>query len=117
MTRRLTPHHRFTAVALGAMMAAFVIAGTAAAQTRPAAAGATATATAAAQAHGIDAVNVEALKKHYLECERASTRGELDRDDIMACSVVYEVVKQRAFGGSYDALHAWWRQTRDRTAR
>lgn len=71
--------------------------------------GTTALATGAAYAQGADGARSEALKKHYLECEAAASRGALDRDGMMSCSVVYEVLKQRVF----DALHAWWRQARD----
>ena len=116
MARRLTPFVRFTAAALAAVIASFVIIGTSAADERPMAADDTAAA-GAAPAQAIDVVHPQALKLRYLRCEQAASDGTLDRAGVMSCSVVYEELKHRVFGGSFDALHAWWRQTRDGAAR
>ena len=115
MARRLPPIARFTAAAIAALIATLVIVGSAAADERTIAANATADGVAPAQA--IDVVHPQALKLRYLRCEQAASDGTLDRDGVMSCSVVYEELKQRVFGGSFDALHAWWRQTRDGAAR
>lgn len=116
MARRLAPFVRFTAAALAAVVASFVIIGTSAAEERPMVANGT-TATGVAAAKAVDLVHPQALKLRYLRCEQAASDGTLDRDGVMSCSVVYEQLKQRVFGGSFDALHAWWRQTRDGAAR
>ncbi len=54
-------------------------------------------------------VPVEELKAMYLNCNREALAGRLDAGAIMACSVVYETLKQRAFGGDFDALRSWSR--------
>lgn len=115
MARRFTPIVRFTAAALAAVIASFVVIGTSAAGERATAAETAATLSSGAQA--IDRLHPQALKLRYLGCEQAASDGTLDRSGIMSCSVVYEELKQRVFGGSFDALHAWWRETRDRAAR
>lgn len=52
-------------------------------------------------------MDMESLKSTYLACERAALRGELATGEIMLCSVIYEDVKQRAFGGDFAKLKAW----------
>jgi hypothetical protein len=55
----------------------------------------------------------DALKREYLMCERAATQTLLDPAEARACSVLYEQVRNRLFGGSFDALLDWWRGARD----
>jgi hypothetical protein len=50
---------------------------------------------------------IDTLKSVYLECERAAINGRLAVGDIMLCSVIYEEVKRRAFGGDFARLKAW----------
>lgn len=61
--------------------------------------------------HGVppEEGNVAELKNAYLECDRASMTRPLTSSEIMQCSVVYEELKKRAFGGDFDKLHAWSR--------
>lgn len=54
--------------------------------------------------------SVAELKRAYLRCSRAAIDGELDRAGIMQCSVVYEMLKHRAFDGDFDKLYAWSRR-------
>lgn len=118
MARKPTPNVRFAAAVLMAMIAAVVIAGTATAGESDALlAGSAAAAGKAPPARQIDGLDSQALKRRYLDCERAASDGTLDRASVMSCSVVYEELKQRVFGGSFEALHAWWRHTPDRVAR
>lgn len=49
----------------------------------------------------------EELKKRYLACTHASEQGALARLEVRWCSVVYDALLTRTFGGSYDALRAW----------
>lgn len=112
MARRLPPIARFTAAAIAALIATLVIVGSAAADERTSAADAAADGGAAARP--MDVVHSESLKLRYLRCEQAASERPLDGTTITSCSVVYEELKQRVFGGSFDALHAWWRETRDR---
>lgn len=117
MARKPTPNVRFAAAVLMAMIAAVVIAGTATAGESDALSGSTAAAGKAPPAQQIDGLDSQALKRRYLDCDRGASDGTLDRASVMSCSVVYEELKQRVFGGSFEALHAWWRQTPDRVAR
>lgn len=52
-------------------------------------------------------VPVEYLKRIYLACAGAAVDGQLDNAGIMQCSVAYEVLKERAFGGDFLKLLAW----------
>ncbi len=47
------------------------------------------------------------LKATYLGCSRDALLGTLDWDEIAACSVVYETLLTREFGGDFFALLAW----------
>ena len=65
----------------------------------------------ASAAHGsngeqIDA-SVDALKREYLACDRSAMSGQLSSGGIMHCSIVYEELKRRAFGGDFDKLLVW----------
>lgn len=61
-------------------------------------------------------VPVDDLKRSYLACHDASTRRVLGMGEVMHCSVVYEALKQRAFGGDFERLLAWARAQPPRTA-
>jgi len=50
---------------------------------------------------------IDELKRIYLACDRAAINGELDTAGIRQCSIVYEELKRRAFGGDFDELLAW----------
>ena len=52
-------------------------------------------------------MSVDELKQVYLLCDSATNNGRLDTAGIMQCSIVYEELKQRAFGGDFEALFAW----------
>ena len=53
------------------------------------------------------AIPLEKLKSAYLQCEQTAVSGRLGTGDIMLCSVLYEELKQRAFGGDFPRLKAW----------
>jgi hypothetical protein len=53
------------------------------------------------------------LKDLFLRCSRESSQRRLDSGDAARCSIASEVLKQRSFGGDFDALLAWWRIHRD----
>ena len=110
MARRLPPHARFTAAAIAALIATLIIVGSAGAGERTIAADG---ADGAAPPEAMDVVHPESLKLRYLQCEQAASQSPLDAPMVMSCSVVYEELKQRVFGGSFDALHAWGREARD----
>lgn len=54
-----------------------------------------------------EAVSIDELKNLYLGCERAALAGSLDGEAVMHCSVAYEELKRRAFGGDFQSLKAW----------
>lgn len=62
------------------------------------------------------ALSPEELKRVYLTCELASSRGLLAMSDVVQCSIVYEELKRRVFDGDYDKLLAWWRLQRSDVA-
>jgi hypothetical protein len=52
-------------------------------------------------------IPIEKLKSTYLRCENAAVNAKLGTGEIMLCSVVYEELKQRAFGGDFNRLKDW----------
>jgi hypothetical protein len=50
------------------------------------------------------------LKALYLGCARESARQRLSPHDAARCSAAAELLKERSFGGDFDALLAWWRR-------
>lgn len=51
---------------------------------------------------------VEALKRLYLDCERGVAAGEMRGGGVALCSIAYEELKRRAFGGDFGRLKAWY---------
>lgn len=47
------------------------------------------------------------LKAYYLQCSRAATQRVLDSQQIALCSIGYEILLQKVFGGDFAALLAW----------
>lgn len=54
----------------------------------------------------------EDLKAYFLRCERSATQTSLGSDDAAFCSIGYEILLQRTFGGDFFALLDWWRSQR-----
>lgn len=54
----------------------------------------------------------DVLKREYLKCDRAAAEGRLDMPSAVRCSLLYEELRDRVFDGDFDALLAWWRETR-----
>jgi hypothetical protein len=50
---------------------------------------------------------IEELKGVYVGCEQAAAANRLDGDDVMYCSLVYEELKERAFGGEFRRIKSW----------
>jgi hypothetical protein len=75
--------------------------------------------TAFAQARSLqDAASapVDELKRIYLACDWAASRTVLDASTAAHCSIVGEALQQRAFGGDFEQLLAWWRAKKDGVA-
>jgi hypothetical protein len=68
---------------------------------------ATATRSQSSEAARTEVTPVDGLKQVYLDCERRAATGDLDTGEIMKCSVIYEELKRRAFGGDFKSLKAW----------
>jgi hypothetical protein len=64
----------------------------------------------------LNATPESCLQTLYLRCSSEAIRGRLGRGEIAACSVVYETLLKRSFGGDFDALLAWSRQQADDAA-
>ena len=58
------------------------------------------------------------LKRFYLKCARASVRGRISGGEIQLCSVGYEQLLQRVFGGNFREFLEWRRNAvrRDETS-
>lgn len=98
---KLLPHLRAALCALGLALAG---AGLAQPQSRPAAPDSEARFVAA-----LEQASHEQLKSIYLACSDEAERRVLGSGEAAACSIAYETLKRRVFGGDFDALLAWSR--------
>lgn len=57
------------------------------------------------------------LKTLFSECSGWANRGLLDPHSAAICSVGYEALLRKSFGGSFQAMLAWWRAERTRPLR
>jgi hypothetical protein len=62
----------------------------------------------AGRAQSVSTMPIEDLKTAYLDCERSALAGNLGKDSTMECSIYYETLKNRAFGGSFNRLKEWY---------
>lgn len=56
-------------------------------------------------------MSVDELKRGYVSCSEAAMNSRLDNGSAMYCSMIYEELKRRAFGGDFERLLAWSRST------
>jgi hypothetical protein len=56
------------------------------------------------------------LKRLLVECNAAANSRLLDGGSAFACSIGYEALLKRHFGGDFQAMLAWWRTVPERTA-
>lgn len=49
------------------------------------------------------------LKRLLVQCQAAADRDLLDTATAHACSIGYEALLRRGFGGNFQAMLAWWR--------
>lgn len=54
------------------------------------------------------------LEVLFLHCARESSERLMGFDEAALCSFGFEALKQRRFGGDFNALLAWWRLHRDK---
>ena len=55
------------------------------------------------------------LQSAYLDCERQSEATLLDFGTAAHCSIIYEALKERVFGGDFRRLLKWWAQQKQAT--
>jgi hypothetical protein len=65
---------------------------------------------AALPAGPLDRATPEQLKAAYLHCDRVASTELFDADAAHACSIVFEALKARVFGGSTDRFIVWLQQ-------
>ena len=63
------------------------------------------------------ALTVDELKLMYLECDRRARQTMLGSAEAAHCSMAYEELKQRGFGGDFGRLLAWWQAQQRADAR
>ncbi|WP_332815039.1 hypothetical protein [Ramlibacter sp.] len=56
-----------------------------------------------------EALGEHCLKRLALACDAAASRGLLDPGSAISCSIGYEALLRRGFGGDFQAMLAWWR--------
>lgn len=49
------------------------------------------------------------LKRLVVQCDAAAGREMLDMGSAAACSLGYEALLRRGFGGDFQAMLVWWR--------
>ena len=57
----------------------------------------------------LEGLSDSGLKAFYLHCSRAAAKRSLGSGGIAVCSIGYELLLRRTFGGDFNALLAWWR--------
>jgi hypothetical protein len=53
------------------------------------------------------------LKSLFIECSHSAGEHILDFGSAAFCSMGYEALLSKAFGGDFHALLGWWRRERD----
>lgn len=57
----------------------------------------------------LGSVPPEALERAFWLCDHTATVQGIDATPIVACTGVFEALKERKFGGDFGELLAWWR--------
>ena len=55
----------------------------------------------------------QCLKRLVVECNAAASRQLLDAGSAFGCSLGYEALLRKGFGGDFQALLTWWRTRPD----
>ena len=53
------------------------------------------------------------IERGFWVCDRAATIDRIDSSTAMTCTSLAEVLKQRKFGGDFNAMLAWWQQHKE----
>lgn len=57
--------------------------------------------------------SLQELEREFWRCDHAAARSLLDAGTAAWCSVAYEALNKRRFGGDFAAMLAWWRANKD----
>jgi hypothetical protein len=60
-----------------------------------------------------DAMPEARLKATFLRCDRESRQRVLSLDEAAPCSIAWDTLLKREYGGNLESLLAWWRAHRD----
>lgn len=58
-------------------------------------------------------LSAEQLERAFWACDHAASTRGVDTGEGMACSVITDALKRQKFGGSFEGLLDWWRETKD----
>ena len=58
----------------------------------------------------LEGLTASQIKQVYLNCSNQAIERRLDGGEAARCSIAYDVLLKRHFGGNFDALLAWSRQ-------
>ena len=61
----------------------------------------------------LERVPEQELERLFLRCSRESSERLMGLDEAALCSIGFEALKKRKFGGDFNAMLAWWRLHRD----
>src|SRR4051812_29615586 len=64
----------------------------------------------------VEQLPAQCLKTIVRECSGGADKGLLDFSSAAMCSISYEALLQKGFGGDFPALLAWWREERTSAA-
>ena len=59
------------------------------------------------------ALALEEIERVFWVCDHAATIDRIDPSTAITCSSLTEALKQRKFGGDFNAMLAWWRQHKE----
>jgi hypothetical protein len=63
-----------------------------------------------------ESLGEQCLKRMLVTCNAAASRELLDAGQAFSCSIGYEALLRRGFGGDFQAMLAWWRSRGDTQA-
>lgn len=64
-------------------------------------------------AMGAELMSLAEIERGFWVCDHAATNDRIDGSAAITCGSLTEVLKQRKFGGDFNAMLAWWRQHKE----
>lgn len=62
---------------------------------------------------GAELMSLAEIERGFWVCDHAATNDRIDGSAAITCGSLTEVLKQRKFGGDFNAMLAWWRQHKE----